>query len=99
MRLVYAFQGVKLNRPYMAKTAWIDPVSTPQIFEVMVGDKVRVKSESGTEITFKVRGFKPPHKPSSSGKVSVSRVPSKVEEVYYVKVIGAKWIEREDQDE
>ena len=36
--------------------------------------------------------FRPPHKPSSSGKISLSD-----NREYFVGTIGAQWIEREDQ--
>ena len=47
--------------------------------------------------------FKPPHKPASSGKISVRPVGTPegfgAASEYYVSVIGAKWIEREDRGE
>lgn len=60
--------------------------------EVKVGDKVTLSS--GTEVT--VANFRPPHKPAASGKVSVQYPEGHYAE-YYVSVIGATWIEREDR--
>lgn len=59
--------------------------------EVKVGDTVR--TGRGEEV--RVTHFAPPHKPSSSGKVSVAADQYNAE--YYVGVIGAEWIEREDR--
>jgi aspartyl aminopeptidase len=59
--------------------------------EVKVGDKVR--TGRGEEVT--VAHFDRPHKPSSSGKVMVHGDQYNAE--YYVGVIGAEWIEREDR--
>lgn len=61
---------------------------------VKEGDKV----QAGDGETLTVEYFRPPHKPSSSGKVSVSDSRGEsYQHEYYVSVIGAKWIEREDQ--
>lgn len=60
---------------------------------VKVGDFVWL-SNSGKPAT--VLRFDKPHKPSSSGKVIVKDSDDRTSE-YYVGVIGAKWIEREDQ--
>lgn len=58
-----------------------------QDVEVKVGDVITMKDgEKG-----KVAYFSPPHKPSSEGKVSLENGME-----YYVSVIGAEWIERED---
>lgn len=47
-----------------------------------------------------VGGFNPPHKPSSEGKVWVHPVGNtEHQREYFVSVIGAKWIEREDREE
>ena len=59
--------------------------------EVKVGDKVR--TGRGEEVT--VTHFARPHKPASSGKVSVAG--DKFNAEYFVGVIGAEWIEREDR--
>ena len=61
------------------------------IDEVQLGDEVTLSD--GT--IAKVHYFRPPHKPSSSGKVTVALDGTTQE--YYVSVIGAEWIEREDQ--
>jgi hypothetical protein len=58
---------------------------------VLVGDKVRV----GDEMVV-VDYFRPPHKPSSSGKITVRTAEGWTRE-FYVGVIGAKWVDREDQ--
>lgn len=60
--------------------------------EVQVGDRILV--DGGLA---KVDFFRPPHKPSSSGKVSVLHDGDDMSVEYYVGVIGAKWIEREDR--
>lgn len=62
--------------------------------EVRVGD--RVKTFNGDEVT--VTYFRPPHKPSSSGKVSVKSDGRDYSNEYFVSVIGAEWIEREDRE-
>lgn len=61
--------------------------------EVKVGDVVT--TERGTPM--KVISFSKPHKPSSSGKVFVEVVNDNWKQEYYVSVIGAEWIEREDR--
>ena len=61
---------------------------------VKVGDLVTLRS--GEEL--KVVYFREPHKPSSSGKVSVeNQSDGGYSMEYYVSVIGAHWINREDQ--
>jgi len=62
--------------------------------EVQIGDEVTLKG--GRSVT--VKYFREPHKPSSSGKVSVESFDGYQME-YFVGVIGAKWIEREDHAE
>lgn len=62
--------------------------------EVQLGDVVELDGEDHV-VTY----FTKPHKPSSSGKVCVKwglDMPGLGHE-YYVGVIGAEWIEREDQ--
>ena len=44
---------------------------------------------------YTVKYFRPPHKPSSSGNVTIEIDGQMVER--YVSVIGAEWIEREDR--
>jgi len=61
--------------------------------EVQVGDKRETGRGEVVEVTY----FREPHKPSSSGKVSVVEEGLTGSREYYVGVIGAKWIEREDQ--
>jgi len=60
---------------------------------VQVGDI----ADTGRGEMVEVDYFRPPHKPSSSGKVSVTTVNTDQRSEYYVGVIGAEWIEREDQ--
>lgn len=59
--------------------------------EVEVNDEVMV----GHELTM-VTGIAKPHKPSSTGRVSVHYVYKGFAMEYYPSVIGAEWIERED---
>lgn len=54
---------------------------------VQVGDQVTVNGQ-----VVRVDHFRPPHKPESSGRVTLSNGAE-----YYVSVIGAEWIEREDR--
>ena len=61
--------------------------------EVKVGDVV--KTGHRNEVT--VMHFEKPHKPSSSGKVTVRHGKTGPTQEFYVGVIGAEWIEREDQ--
>ena len=64
--------------------------------EVKVGDLVKTFRGDRVVVTF----FREPHKPSSSGKVCVKRASlarQESEREYGVGVIGAKWIDREDQ--
>ena len=60
--------------------------------EVKVGDVV--ETSKGDKVT--VKYFAEPHKPSSSGKVYVEHENGFGME-YFVSVIGAEWIEREDR--
>lgn len=60
--------------------------------EVKVGDEVRL--EYGPVL---VKSFSKPHKPASSGKVVIELLGG--EQQFYVSVIGAEWIEREDRGE
>jgi hypothetical protein len=61
--------------------------------EVRVGDTVHINDEPHV-----VWMFSEPHKPSSSGKVFVRSMDDmRFGSEYYVGVIGAEWIEREDQ--
>ena len=70
--------------------------------EVKVGDIVELRDSTKVVVTF----FREPHKPSSTGKVSVESPKSittlgddrRGSSEYFVGVIGAKWIEREDQE-
>ena len=61
--------------------------------EVKVGDIITMSDGEKCEVTY----FKPPHKPSSSGKVLVKFENRNCNMEYYVGVIGAEWIEREDR--
>jgi len=64
---------------------------------VKIGDRVLTAGSSNVTIT----GITPPHKPSSTGRVTVMAEdshgrPSYSE--YFPGVIDAKWIDRKDQD-
>lgn len=62
---------------------------------VSVGDEVQVDGDP-YEVVF----FSKPHKPSSSGKITVAPVGTKdfgYDREFFVQIIGAEWIEREDQ--
>lgn len=61
--------------------------------EVQVGDTVVDRDGEPME----VRYFREPHKPSSEGKISVKSPESDWTSEYYVSVIGAEWIDREDR--
>jgi len=66
---------------------------------VKVGDLVTTKGQ-GQQV--RVSFFREPHKPSSSGHVIVHDVDSGLGRIgggweFYVGVIGAEWIEREDR--
>ena len=60
--------------------------------EVQVNDVIDIRGDR-----YQIHYFDEPHKPSSQGKVTLHRMDgdSFLHE-YYVSVIGAKWIERED---
>jgi len=61
--------------------------------EVQLGDVVQLDG-----VDHLVTYFTEPHKPSSSGKVCIRwGEQTGLGHEYYVNVIGAKWIEREDQ--
>lgn len=62
--------------------------------EVKVGDKATLKDGEQVTVTYFVK----PHSPASSGKVTV-RTEDGGNREYYVSIIGAKWIEREDREE
>jgi len=64
--------------------------------EVKVGDVVNIGEEDEVE-NVEVIHFREPHKSSSSGKVSVKYVDHDWSREFYVSVIGAEWIEREDR--
>ena len=57
--------------------------------DVYIGDDV--KDQPGWTVEY----FREPHKPASSGKVTITDGTDHCE--YYVFIIGAKWIEREDR--
>ena len=62
---------------------------------VEVGDIV----DLGRGEMVSVRYFREPHKAASSGHVSVTTVNSDRSAEYYVGVIGAVWVDREDRGE
>lgn len=59
--------------------------------EVAIGDTILLNDSTVT-----VEYFRPPHSPASSGRVTVRDVNGHSNE-FYVGVIGAEWIEREDR--
>ena len=61
--------------------------------EVQVGDKIKTGDGVEVEVTY----FREPHKSNSEGKVSVKSPESDWSREYYVSVIRAEWIEREDR--
>lgn len=61
--------------------------------EVKVGDKVTLRDGNKAEIAY----FRPPHKPSSEGKITVKEEGDDGCREYYVGVVGAEWIDREDR--
>ena len=61
--------------------------------EVKRGDKVHTGRGEEVTVTF----FRPPTSSASEGKVTIQHRGSRYEMEYYVSVIGAKWIEREDR--
>lgn len=63
-----------------------EPVQVGDMVDLSDGEKVRVSY------------FRKPHNPSSSGKVTVEHVnQDDSSREYFVGVIGAKWINREDR--
>lgn len=65
--------------------------------EVKVGDVVPQREGPPCTVKF----FRPPHKPASSGKVTITWPDGKGSEQtqeVYVGCIGATWVEREDRD-
>jgi hypothetical protein len=61
--------------------------------EVKTGDVVHIN-----DVPHYVQFFSKPHKPSSSGHVIVREMDdTRFGAQYYVGVIGAEWVEREDQ--
>jgi hypothetical protein len=63
--------------------------------EVKVGDRVTITNSKDHKSLVTVDYFAYPHKPSSSGKVTVRKGKQTME--YYVSVIGAEWINRNDR--
>lgn len=61
--------------------------------EVTIGDLVTLNDGDVAEVSF----FRKPHKPSSGGKVSVTYPDKDWQHEFFVSVIGAEWIEREDR--
>ena len=59
---------------------------------VAIGDIVELRDGP-----VKVEYFREPHKPSSSGKVTVKAIDRTWIQEFFVSVIGAVWIDREDQ--
>ena len=69
-------------------------VYTKNQMPVYVGDEVQIDNEP-----YVITYFDKPHKPASSGKISVQPKAdiSGYEREFYVQIIGAEWIDREDQ--
>ena len=61
--------------------------------EVKVGDRVKTFRGEDATVTY----FREPSSSASSGKVSVKMDGDDWEREFYVSVIGAEWIEREDR--
>ena len=62
--------------------------------EVKAGDIVHLRDNA----PYVVHSFNKPHKPSSEGKVSVrAMTETGFFREFYVSVIGASWIDREDR--
>lgn len=61
--------------------------------EVKIGDTAQTFRGETVTVEF----FRPPHKAASAGKVSVSFPGSEWQQEFYVSVIGAEWVEREDR--
>lgn len=66
--------------------------------EVKIGDEIHLRNDA-LGLKARVEYFREPHKPASSGKVNVTVRHGDHENTaeYFVGVIGAKWIEREDR--
>ena len=62
--------------------------------EVKIGD---ICCTCGSSQIVEVRHFDPPHKPASEGKVTVGSIGHDNSQEFYVGIIGAAWIEREDR--
>ena len=62
--------------------------------EVKIGDRVPVDTENKTAT---VTSMEPPHKPSSVGFVTLKEDGTDFSLEFYVPVIDATWIEREDR--
>ncbi len=58
---------------------------------VKLGDRTQLSNGDWVKVHY----FRKPHKPAAQGKVSVLENGTIYE--YYVSIIGATWIEREDQ--
>lgn len=61
--------------------------------QVRVGHMVKMKDDEIAKVVY----FAEPHKPQSSGKVTVRSNGSDYDQEFFVGIIGAHWIEREDQ--
>lgn len=59
---------------------------------VEVGDKVKIRDDE-YEVTY----FREPHSSNSSGKITVRGEGDEFSNEYYVGIVGAVWVEREDQ--
>ena len=61
--------------------------------ELQIGDEVETFRGEPVRVTY----FRPPHKPGSSGKVSVEFIGKTWTQELFVSVINCEWIEREDR--
>lgn len=62
--------------------------------EVEAGD---IGTFGNTDEEYEVIYFAKPHSPNSSGKVTVRQPDADFDDEFFVGVIGAEWIEREDR--
>lgn len=65
---------------------------------VALGDAIVLQREGETARHYTVGYFREPHKPASEGKVTLYLGGNpRASQEYYVSVIGAKWVDREDR--
>ena len=86
-------KGYQHGHPYTTEEIDMRLLYDVDQVPVTIGDVVDLKDGESVEVTY----FREPHKPASSGKVSVKYIDSEQTAEFYVSVIGATWIEREDR--